>query len=86
MDNLSSHKVVGVKIAIESVGAKVIYPPPYSPDLNPIEKVFSKLKTLVRKVENLWKKSENSARSSRQKNAKTTSKTQNTKNPQKSRQ
>lgn len=60
-DNLSSHKVVGVKKAIESVGAKVIYLPPYSPDLNPIEMVFSKLKTLVRKlklrtVETLWKK------------------------------
>ena len=59
MDNLSSHKVVGVKKAIESVGAQVLYLPPYSPDLNPIENVFSKLKTLVRKakvrkVEELW--------------------------------
>jgi transposase len=49
MDNLSSHKVAGVKKAIESVGAKVLYLPPYSPDFNPIENVFSKLKTLVRK-------------------------------------
>jgi transposase len=61
MDNLSSHKVAGVKEAIESVGAEVLYLPPYSPDLNPIENVFSKLKTLVRKakvrsVEELWKK------------------------------
>ena len=61
MDNLGSHKVVGVKEAIESVGAKVLYLPPYSPDLNPIEMVFSKLKTLVRKakvrqVEDLWNK------------------------------
>ena len=61
MDNLSSHKVLGVKEAIESVGAKVVYLPPYSPDSNPIENVFSKLKTLVRKakvrnVENLWRK------------------------------
>jgi transposase len=60
-DNLSSHKVPGVKEAIESVGAKVIPLPPYSPDLNPIEMVFSKLKTLVRKlkvrkVEDLWRK------------------------------
>jgi transposase len=59
MDNLSSHKVAGVKEAIESVGAKVLYLPPYSPDLNPIEMVFSKLKTRVRKlklrkVEDLW--------------------------------
>jgi len=61
MDNLSSHKVAGVKEAIESVGAKVIYLPPYSPDFNPIEMVFSKLKTLIRKakmrtVETLWNK------------------------------
>jgi transposase len=61
MDNLSSHKVSGVKEAMESVGAKVVYLPPYSPDFNPIEMVFSKLKTLVRKakmrtVETLWRK------------------------------
>jgi len=61
LDNLSSHKVAGVKEAIESVGAKVVYLPPYSPDFNPIENVFSKLKTLVRKaklrnVEELWSK------------------------------
>jgi len=61
LDNLSSHKVAGVKEAIESVGAKILYLPPYSPDFNPIELVFSKLKTLVRKskvrkVEELWKK------------------------------
>ena len=61
MDNLSSHHVSGVKKAIESAGAKVLYLPPYSPDLNPIENVFSKLKTLVRKakvrkVEELWRK------------------------------
>lgn len=61
MDNLSSHKVSGVKEAIESAGAKVLYLPPYSPDFNPIEMVFSKLKTLVRKaklrsVQDLWQK------------------------------
>ena len=61
LDNLSSHKVAGVKAAIESVGAKVIYLPPYSPDLNPMEMVFSKLKTWVRKLklrtrETLWQK------------------------------
>ena len=50
MDNLSSHKVSGVKEAIESVGAKVLYLPPYSPEFNPIEMVFAKLKTLVRKA------------------------------------
>jgi transposase len=61
MDNLSSHKVAGVKKAIESVGARLLYLPPYSPDFNPIENVFSKLKTLVRKSklrtrETLWQK------------------------------
>jgi len=61
MDNLSSHKVAGVKEAIEGVGAKVLYLPPYSPDFNPIEMVFSKMKTLVRKakvrkMDDLWRK------------------------------
>ncbi len=50
MDNLSSHKVAGVRAAIESVGASVLYLPPYSPDLNPIEQVFSKLKIRLRSV------------------------------------
>ena len=49
MDNLSSHKRAGVKNAIESAGATLLYLPPYSPDLNPIEQAFSKLKTLLRK-------------------------------------
>lgn len=60
MDNLSAHKVDGVKNAIEAAGATVMYLPPYSPDLNPIETVFAKFKTLLRKaeqrtVEALWK-------------------------------
>jgi len=50
LDNLSSHKVVGVKEAIASAGAKILYFPPYSPDFNPIEHVFSKLKTWVRQA------------------------------------
>ncbi|NTU76348.1 MAG: IS630 family transposase [Alphaproteobacteria bacterium] len=50
MDNLSSHKVAGVQAAIETAGAEVLYLPPYSPDLNSIEQVFSKLKTLLRSV------------------------------------
>jgi transposase len=50
MDNLGSHKVDGVQRAIEAVGAKLIYLPPYSPDLNPIEQFFSKLKAYLRKV------------------------------------
>jgi transposase len=48
MDNLSSHKVAGVRQRIEAAGAAVLYLPPYSPDLNPIEKAWSKLKQLLR--------------------------------------
>lgn len=48
MDNLSSHKVAGVREAIESTGAKLMYLPSYSPDLNPIELAFSKFKKLLR--------------------------------------
>lgn len=48
MDNLAAHKVAGVREAIESVGAQLVYLPPYSPDFNPIELAFSKLKTLLR--------------------------------------
>lgn len=51
MDNLRTHKVDGVRQAIEAVGASVRYLPAYSPDLNPIEQVFSKLKTLLRKAD-----------------------------------
>ena len=50
MDNLASHKVTGVREAIESVGASVWYLPPYSPDLNPIEKLWSKVKAWLRRV------------------------------------
>ncbi|MEM6690353.1 MAG: IS630 family transposase [Planctomycetota bacterium] len=48
MDNLAAHKVGGVREAIESAGAKLEYLPPYSPDFNPIELAFSKLKSLLR--------------------------------------
>jgi len=48
MDNLSSHKAMGVAEAIASVGATLWYLPPYSPDLNPIEKLWSKVKTSLR--------------------------------------
>jgi transposase len=59
MDNLSSHKAAGVREAIEQAQARVAYLPPYSPDFNPIEMVYSKLKWLVRSagkrsVEELW--------------------------------
>lgn len=59
LDNLSSHKVDGVREAIEATGAELRYLPPYSPDLNPIEQLFAKLKALLRKaaartVDALW--------------------------------
>lgn len=50
LDNLSSHKVRGVREAILAAGATLLYLPPYSPDLNPIEKFFAKLKALLRKA------------------------------------
>ena len=59
MDNLSAHKVPGIRELIEAAGARLLYLPPYSPDLNPIEQLFAKLKALLRKaaersVEGLW--------------------------------
>ncbi len=50
MDNLTAHKVAGIKEAIDAVGAKLRYLPKYSPDLNPIEMSFSKLKAYLRKA------------------------------------
>jgi len=60
MDNLGSHKVAGVRLAIEAAGANLLYLPPYSPDMNPIEMAFSKLKSLLRAkalrtMDELWK-------------------------------
>ena len=59
MDNLAVHKVAGVRTAIEALGARLVYLPPYSPDYNPIEQAFAKLKWLVRSakertVDGLW--------------------------------
>lgn len=59
MDNLGSHKVAGIADAIEAAGARLHYLPPYSPDYNPIEQVFAKFKTLLRKtaartMDSLW--------------------------------
>lgn len=59
MDNLGSHKVAGVREAIEAAGASLRYLPPYSPDFNPIEQAIAKLKALLRKLakrslESLW--------------------------------
>lgn len=59
LDNLTAHKVAGVREAIEAAGARLLYLPPYSPDFNPIEQIFSKLKRLLRTaaartVPDLW--------------------------------
>ena len=59
LDNLAAHKVAGVHEAIRATGASLLYLPPYSPDLNPIEQAFAKLKALLRKAaartrEALW--------------------------------
>ena len=61
LDNLNSHKVAGVEREIEKVGASVLYLPPYSPDFNPIELVFSKFKWLLRSaaersLDGLWRR------------------------------
>jgi transposase len=61
MDNLRAHKVKGVREAIEATGAALLYLPPYSPDLNPIEMMFAKLKALLPKAaertgDGLWKR------------------------------
>jgi len=50
MDNLAAHKRAEVAIAIEAAGARLLYLPPYSPDLNPIEMAFAKLKAALRKA------------------------------------
>jgi len=59
LDNLGSHKIAGIGEAIRTAGAQLLYLPPYSPDYNPIEQVFSKVKSLLRKaaactVDDLW--------------------------------
>jgi transposase len=59
MDNLGSHKGAGIRRAIESVGASLLFLPPYSPDFNPIERAFAKLKSALRKaaqrtLDDLW--------------------------------
>ena len=61
MDNLGSHKSREVRRMIRAAGARLLFLPPYSPDLNPIEQVFAKIKTLLRKaeersVETVWKR------------------------------
>jgi transposase len=50
MDNLATHKVAGVRQAIEGIGARLLYLPPYSPDFNPIENLWSKIKSILRSL------------------------------------
>jgi transposase len=59
LDNLAAHKVAGVRQMLAAAGASLLYLPPYSPDLNPIEQLFAKLKALLRKAaarskDDLW--------------------------------
>ena len=80
LDNLGSHKGKAARAAVRARGAHLIFLPPYSPDLNPIEQVFAKLKHLVRKaqprdVEATWRKSASSSTSSAPASAQTTSQT-----------
>ena len=61
MDNLGSHKGSAIRRTIRAAGARLLFLPPYSPDLNPIEQVFAKLKTSLRKaeertVDGLWQR------------------------------
>ena len=59
MDNLPAHKITRIRQEIEAAGAKLLYLPPYSPEFNPIEQAFAKLKALLRKaaartIDALW--------------------------------
>lgn len=59
MDNLPAHKAAGIREAIERAGAELLFLPPYSPDFNPIENAFAKLKAMIRKaaartIDSLW--------------------------------
>jgi DDE superfamily endonuclease len=86
LDNLGSHKGKAVRRAIRDVGARLVFLPKYSPDLNPIEQVFAKFKTLLRKVgrEATRRSPTPAAKSSpstRPPNAPHTSRTQDTRRP-----
>jgi len=81
MDNLSSHKRPKVAALIEAAAASLLYLPPYSPDFNPIEKLFAKFKALLRKaaertIEGLWNAIGESLGPSAHANAQTTSRPQ----------
>ncbi len=79
MDNLPAHKVAGVRAAIQATGARLWLLPPYSPDFNPIENAFAKLKAILRKaaartIPALWTQSATPCRNSHRANAQTCSK------------
>ena len=83
MDNLPAHKVHGVRQAIEAAGASLRYLPPYSPDFNPIEMAFAKLKALLRAaaartIPDLWQAMQTPCAASPRKNAPTISPPQDT--------
>ena len=86
LDNLGSHKGKAVRRAIRASRARLLFLPPYSPDLNPIEQVFAKLKHLMRKakertVDATWKRTGYCSQPSNPANAKTTSSMQATLHP-----
>ena len=86
MDNLGSHKGRAVRAAIRAAKAKLFFLPAYSPDLNPIEQAFAKMKTLLRKaaartIEDTWRTIGALSTASPRQNAPTTSKTQDTLQP-----
>jgi transposase len=89
LDNLAAHKVAGIKEAVRAANASLLYLPPYSPDLNPIEQVFAKLKALlpkaaVRTKEALWTTIGELLDRSPPRNARTTSATADTSSPKSS--
>ena len=86
MDNLGSHKGRAVRAAIRAAKAKLFFLPAYSPDLNPIEQAFAKMKTLLRKadartIDETWRTIGPCSTASRQKNAQTTFQTLDTLQP-----
>ena len=86
LDNLAAHKVAGIREMIQAAGASLLYLPPYSPDLNPIEQVFAKLKALLRKAaartrRRSGRQSVNCSTASRRTNARTISATADTSSP-----
>ena len=88
MDNLGSHKGRAIRVAIRAAKAKLLFLPAYSPDLNPIEQAFAKMKTLLRKadartIDDTWRPSAPCSTASPRQNAQITSPTQDMLRPKK---